>query len=306
MSLTEYPNGISSFGIPVVGNGVRIPTTTGTYFFVHSGTGLSSYDGLSPDRPLATIDQAINKCTADKGDVIVVMPGHAESISSATSLVVDVDGISIVGLGHGRNRPVLSFSATAGRIPVTADDVFISGLVLLGAIADVVSGMTITGDDVTLQQCDFEVGSAVLEFLQMLDIDAATRAVVDGCRFVASATAGTNNAIRIDACVDLTIKNCEFRGDFTTAAISGNAGSAAASTNAKVINNLIENRDTTAGLLLDHTDATTGITTGNQGFTLFATAPETAFDPGATLSTENYVVNAVDESGTIVPTTLSD
>lgn len=302
--LTAHPNGISSFGVPVMGGGT-IPTTTGDYYFVDSGSGASSNDGKSPTRAFATIDQAVNAATASNGDVIIVMPGHAETIASATSLVLDVAGLTIIGLGHGRNRPVLSFSATASRIPISADNIYVSNLVFLGAVADIVSGVTITGDDVTLHNCDFEVGSAILEFLQMLDIDAATRAVIDGCRFIANATAGTNNAIRIDATVDSVIQNCEFRGDFTTAAISGNAGTAAASTNVAVLNNLIENRDTTAGLLLDHHDNSTGITARNLGFTLFATAPETAFDPGNTLNCENYVVNAVDESGLIIPETLS-
>jgi hypothetical protein len=304
MTLTNYPNGLTSFGVPVMG-GATLPTTTGTYYFVDSGIGNSGNTGKDPAAPLATIDQAVNKTTASQGDVIVVLPGHAETIASATSLVIDVAGISIIGLGHGRNRPVLSFSATASRIPISADNVYVSGLVFLGAVADIVSGVTITGDDVTLSGCDFEVGSAILEFLQMLDIDAATRAIVDNCRFIANATAGTNNAIRIDACVDSAIQYCEFRGDFTTAAISGNAGSAAASTNFRVTGNLIENRDTTAGLTLDHTDASTGITSDNHAFTLFATAPETAFDAGATLCINNYTVNAVDESGLITPETLS-
>jgi hypothetical protein len=302
---SRYPHGVYSYGVPVMGGGVQIPPTLGNYYFVDSGTGSSGNTGTDASAPLATIDQAVNKCTASNGDVIIVNAGHAETISAATSLVLDVAGVTVIGLGHGRNRPVLSFSGTASRIPISADNVRVENLVFLGAIADIVSGVTITGDDVTLRGCDFEVGSAILEFLQMLDIDAATRAVVENCRFIANATAGTNNAIRLDATVDCTIRYNEFRGDYTTAAISGNAGTGAASTNAAVIGNLIENRDTTAGLLLDHHDDTTGITAYNQGFTLFATAPETAFDPGDTLNTENYVVNAIDESGTIVPTSLS-
>ena len=304
--ITNYPNGVSSFGMPVINHGGQIPATTGNYWFVHSGTGNNGNVGNTPSAPLATINAAIDDAIASQGDVIIVMPGHAETISGATGIVVDVAGISIIGLGVGRNRPVISFDNTASRIPVSADNVLIQGLVFVGAVADIVSGVTITGDDVTLRGCEIASGGAALEFLQMLDIDAATRVIVENCRFIASATAGSNTAIRLDATIDCTIRNCEFRGDFTTAAISGNAGSAAASTNAAVIGNLIENLDTTAGLLLDHHDDSTGITSGNQGFTLFTTAPETAFDPGDTLNTENYVVNAVNESGTIVPVTLSD
>ena len=118
--LTNFPNGVSSFGMPVLGMGGGIPPTTGDVYFVHSSTGNANNTGLTPSDALATIDGAINKCTASQGDIIIVMPGHAENIAAATSLVVDVAGISIIGLGRGRNRPVLSFTNTAGRIPVSA------------------------------------------------------------------------------------------------------------------------------------------------------------------------------------------
>src|SRR3972149_5755717 len=120
MGLTNYPGGVSSFGMPMLGGGgVTIPPTTGSVFFVHSGTGSSGNDGLGPSSPTATIAQAIAKCTASKGDLVIVMPGHAENIASATSLALNKAGVSVIGLGRGRNRPVLSFTNTAGKIPIT-------------------------------------------------------------------------------------------------------------------------------------------------------------------------------------------
>jgi hypothetical protein len=305
MSLTNFPNGISSFGVPVLGGG-SIPATTGNTYFVSSGAGSSGAVGTSPSNPLATIDQAINKCTADKGDQIIVMPGHAETIASATSLVVDVAGISIIGLGNGRNRPVLSFSATASRIPVSANDVLIEGLVFLGAVADIVSGVTVTGDDVTIRDCEWASGSAILEFLQCLDIDASERTRIENCRFYLSATAGSAAAIRVDATELCTIIGCEIRGDFTTtAAIDGNVGSGAASTNIRISHNVIENLDTTAGLLVDMHDNTTGIIELNRGYTAYTTNITAPFDTGATRAAENYVSNLVDETAGISPATPS-
>ncbi len=291
-------------GAPVMSGG-QIPFSTGTYFFVDSGTGNSNNTGLKTTDPLATIDQAINKCTAAAGDVIIVFPGHAETISAATSMVVDIAGISIVGLGYGENRPVLTFSGTASRIPVSASDVRISGLIFYSNIADVVSGVTVTGDDVLIQGCEWRGSAANKEFLQMLDIDDTERVTVKDCKLIASTTAGTNTGIRLDTAHYTTIDGCELRGDFTTAAISGTAGSAAASTDVVVKGCLIENRDTTAGIVIDIHDTGTGLLANNRCFTLYATDPESALDPGNALCCETYVVNAVDESGTIVPVTLS-
>lgn len=306
MGVTNFPNGLSSFGVPLMGGGVRVPFTTGTYFFVDSGTGDDTYnDGLTVSTPLATIYAAIGKCTANAGDVISVFPGHAETIAAATSLVVDVAGISIIGLGQGDNRPVLTFSATASRIPVSADDVVIENLKFYSNIADVVSGVTVTGDNVVIRGGLWAGSAANKEFLQMLDLDAALNAVVEENEFRASTTAGTNNAIRVDVSHGAIIRNNRIKGDFTTAAVSGNAGSAAASTDLSVYGNRIQNVDTTAGLTIDMHDDSTGDIGPNWLFTLFATAPETAFDPGDCECVENYVVNAVNESGTICPTTLS-
>lgn len=305
MGLTAFPNGISSFGIPVLGGGPQIPASTGSYFFVDSNTGSNGNPGTDPSRPLATIDYAVGLCTANKGDVIVVMPGHSESIASATSLVLDVAGINIVGLGRGSLRPTLTFDATASRIPISAANVYVSGLIFMASIASIVSGVTITGNDVTLENCEFNLDATGIEFLQMLDIDAADGVTIRGCKFIAENIAGCNTGIRVDATTYLTIEGCEFRGDFTTAAISGTTGSGAASTDSAVLNNTIENLDTTAGQLLDHHDSSTGIVANNRGFTLYATNVTAPFDPGNCLNIENYVVNAVDEKGIVVPTTAS-
>lgn len=68
MTLTAYPNGISSFGVPVIGGLGGLPLT-GTWYFVNPATGLDSNDGLSPQAPLATLYQAHNLMTAGKNDV---------------------------------------------------------------------------------------------------------------------------------------------------------------------------------------------------------------------------------------------
>ena len=95
---------------------------TGERFFVHSGTGTNSVGGgQNPDAPLATIDYAVALCTADKGDVIYVMPGHAEVVSAAAGLDLDVSGITIIGLGSGANTPTVTFdSAPSSGAYITA------------------------------------------------------------------------------------------------------------------------------------------------------------------------------------------
>jgi hypothetical protein len=60
MPYTNFPKGITSFGVPVIGSG-QIPTTTGSYFFVDSNTGASGNDGSSPQNAISTIDAAVGR-----------------------------------------------------------------------------------------------------------------------------------------------------------------------------------------------------------------------------------------------------
>ena len=136
----------------------------------------------------------------------------------------------------------------------------------------------------------------------MIDIDGVNGAELIDNELVAEDTAGCDEAIRLDDCDDVKIVGNLIYGDFTDGAIIGEG---AAGKNLLIKGNDIYNSDTTAGFIADLNVAFTGIMAHNNCGTLFATAPETTIDPGSMLCIENYVVNAVDESGTIVPTTLS-
>ena len=55
--------------------------TTGKVFYVNSVTGSNGNKGDDPAFPFASIDAAVGACTADKGDIIVVMPKHLETVT---------------------------------------------------------------------------------------------------------------------------------------------------------------------------------------------------------------------------------
>src|SRR3990170_2889471 len=71
--------------------------------------------------PFSTLDYAIGRCTAGRGDIIFIKPGHAETITSATTIALDVAGVAIVGLGNGSARPTFTFTtANTATIGVSA------------------------------------------------------------------------------------------------------------------------------------------------------------------------------------------
>ena len=156
----------------------------GSVFFVGSAvTGATDAAGYgdNPEKPFATLDYAIGQCTANKGDVIYVLPGHTET---TTAIAADVAGIRIIGLGRGGNKPTLTATtASTDLINVTAANVEIDGLRLVGAA----SGCTALLD-LSAAATDFRAG-ARMEFhqaatpLSCVTIAGAERFVFEGCTF---------------------------------------------------------------------------------------------------------------------------
>jgi len=100
----------------------------GEVFFVDSNTGTDGEGyGREPISPVDTIDYAIGLCEANKGDVILVFPQHAESV--ATAITCDVAGVTIIGLGYGNSLPPITATGAVDAMTVTAADVTIKNLI---------------------------------------------------------------------------------------------------------------------------------------------------------------------------------
>ena len=100
MSMTNFPGGITSMGVPVMGGG--LPATYGTVFFVNPDTGDdTNYDGKSAETPFATVAAALAACTTNKDDVIVLSTSTAHTISAM--LDVSISRVHFVSMDfYGR------------------------------------------------------------------------------------------------------------------------------------------------------------------------------------------------------------
>ena len=189
MALTNFPNGISSFGIPLIGSGPIL--TTGNVFFVSSVTGSNGNDGLSAGRPWATVDYAVGRCAANNGDHVIVMPNHAEtSTNTAGYWAFDVAGITFVGIGAAKQKPRLLLDAgTAATVTVSAADVTIKNFEFSAGTADVVRCLNVTGAGLWLDEIEFNDNAASENFLIAIDFTSTTDEnssgfVVSRCRAV--------------------------------------------------------------------------------------------------------------------------
>ena len=189
MAGTNFKYGLKAYGAPVVPGGGGIPMTTGTVFFVDSSTGNDNNLGKDTLHPFATLDYAIGKCTDDKGDQIIVMPGHAETVATVTC---DVDGIQIYGLGRGRNIPAFTGDATAVDLfNITGDSVYIENIRMVGA-ATMTAFINVAGPDFTANTVGMDGVATPENFVTIAAL--GTRFNFFNCRFE-SQTNGPNYGI---------------------------------------------------------------------------------------------------------------
>lgn len=211
---------------PRVGGQTRVDSFTryaqpsGNVFFVDSVTGTSTGPGFSPQTAFATISQAVAAATATNGDVVFLVPGHAETVTAAAGVAIGVAGVQVIGLGTGRARPVITFTtAVAASFDITAANVLVKNLVLVCGIDNQTAMVNVTGADVAFEDCEFETNTGTVgAALGILTAATATRLRVENCFFHGPATnSGTTTTAQIqhEVGVDYIIRNNLFVGKCT-------------------------------------------------------------------------------------------
>lgn len=202
--------------------------TTGNIWFVDSGsaTGADSVGaGRNPDKPFLTIDYAVGQCTANNGDVIVVMPGHAETVSAAGGLDLDVAGITIKGIGSGSDQPTVTLdTANTADVDVDAANITVENIHFIANFADIAAAIDVNADDFTLRKCRFSEAAANMNakiWVQDAAAGGSDRITIEDCHctdvdaanthFVNFGGTGTGHIIRRNVLI----------GDWGSMAIGG-------------------------------------------------------------------------------------
>ena len=258
---------------------------TGREFFVGNAStyvpgGVAGVDdpshGDSPQRPFATLDYAIGQCTGGRGDVINVLPGHAEA-TITTTIAADVAGVKIRGLGVGQNRPTFTFTGTAGVLALSVANVEVTGLVFVAGVASHVRFLSLAGgaDGAWLHHNLFREGSET--GLSMVEwTGAADDVKIEDNAFYAPTAGNYDEAI--------LIASTPTRGIIRRNIIYGNwdeGGINNATSNVATLfhigENSVTNLLTNVGAIV-LVSAVTGQLVNNR---LFTDTQATALDPGA-------------------------
>lgn len=240
--MTNYPhgfaNGITIRGIPlnIMHPGKVFWVNNSSVFPLGGVAGSDDNDGTY-QKPFSTLDYAISQCTANRGDIIVLMPGHAENVSAASGITVDVAGIAIVGLGAGTLRPKFSFTAATATYVISVANVSHYNVQFEANFADVAIGLDVSGvDGLSFEHCYFTEAGADLNFVDVVDLATGADDIsFFRCKFIGNDAA--NDAFITGVAHDgFYVEKCYFAANTAQAAAHGLIDSSGNVTNAWIDN----------------------------------------------------------------------
>ena len=191
--LTNFPNGITSFGVPVTGPApISVPNGNGKVIYV-SADGQVGPPGAGVEIATRSIQAAVDACTSGTGDTILVFPGTYDE-----NVTIDgKDYITIIGCQIGNyERPDVG-SATGSAITITnSQGVVLRHLRFFNE--DNTDVAFIDGNGFIIDDCVFDGNATMTANKACLALNAsdtdnsytASEGVVSNCLFRGSAAIG--------------------------------------------------------------------------------------------------------------------
>jgi hypothetical protein len=257
--------------MPVLQSGYGWRTPYGTLLppggrvaaFVRS-IGTQDYDDpIIAENLVPTLDAGLKRCRAGRGDIVMVLDGHSESvvaIATVDMLAGLVADTKIIGVGEGSSMPVFRWTAATSAWNVTKANVRIQGLRLrLEGANGVTKAINWTGADGTLADCDVEVASgAAAKATIALEVGiGANKFKLLRNYFRGTSTHNVTDGVKVVAAVeDLLIQGNVMH--FSATAANGNIHVTAAALRLAIIQNWLTNDHTlsTACIAIDAVAAT--------------------------------------------------
>ncbi|MGE0289528.1 MAG: hypothetical protein AB7I42_26065 [Bradyrhizobium sp.] len=254
---TNFPNGVTSFGVPTMGVGSLLPW--GKTLFVQSvhSRASDSNKGEDKNRPLATIARAIALCAANAGDHILVGPGHSETINEAGAITFDKAGLSMFGFGHGTLKPQIIFATAQGAdLNIDAANTLIDNFLFTSGRDSLTGPIDVNAADFSLLNSEWRDGTAHQAVRALLADANASRLRIMNFRYDGDASAGASEAISLAGCDGVLIDGFRIDGNFSVGCIDLKT---TAVTDLEVRNGIARNRNSADIFLADTITGSTGM-----------------------------------------------
>jgi len=198
------------------------------------------HNGTDPMNPKATIQAALNVCTADHGDTVVLLPG-VYTLTASLSMVID--GVRLIGVGwpQGQLGEIVEITGTnLDLLNVDANDIEIAGIYFYAGGNESFECIEVAATSSTsglhIHHCRFEMGDNGI-YLGEGVATWADDVEIDHCAFLQVYDATTSSGIMVDRARRVLIHDNYFEDEYD----KGNYGVHAANTS-------------NPGVIVDHND----------------------------------------------------
>ena len=198
--------------------GVTLPPSQGEAFYV-SATKFTNSE--LEKRRRSTLAAALSLCSADRGDYVYVMQGHAENVSDGTMLDNLVDGTTIIGCGSSMadNAPKFTWTNASGKWTVNNTSVRVLNLRLTAGANNITEMIEISGIGNEISGCFFEsTTSASADAVKTVDVNGALECRITNNFFLNKGGGSTESSISTQAgggrlVISGNVFECETQGD---------------------------------------------------------------------------------------------
>lgn len=190
---------------PLVIPGYSLGVNGGQVFYLDSGGVRDGYsDGISTNL-FFTLASALAACRANRGDVIVAMPQHSESVTATSPTFVA--GVTLLGMGNGDERPTFNWTLTGSQWSIAVANFAVANCILnfaATAATTVTKAITIAGAKSAIRECAINMGTSSTQLVTtgIEYTTGADRGVIDGCDILSAATAANVACIKLTNAVD--------------------------------------------------------------------------------------------------------
>lgn len=140
---------------------------------------------------VTSINEGCKRCRSGKPDIVYVLPGHTETVSSSGAAWANLKaGTQIIGasLPGSSLAPSVTLSHTGASLALNVADVSIQGLSILSSTAAVTGGVVITAAGVSLIDC-YLAFTGALGANSPVQITGAANVTLARNRIIADSTA---------------------------------------------------------------------------------------------------------------------
>lgn len=272
-------------------------------------------DTFTENNRVPTLNAALARCRANKGDVIFALPGYTETIDVADFATSLVAGTQLIGVGaHASGlMPTFVFSSVASTILLDVANCTIQGFKFTTSIDAVANYVTVSASGCRVTNNYFLGGTSTSNDVDVPLILAAgaSDCIVEDNTFLSVGTAVNTNLILVSGTGvnGLVIRNNYLYGSCATTGLLNITGTSQAF---KIHDNVLHNITATTPLGIRHTDtALTGVIYNNMiAFTTDVTVLTAAINAvgvstANVRSVNNFGIDEDSLGGITVPSTTN-